>query len=310
MSLNRTGKLIVSTCGAALVVAAVGVVVLTGSSKRAPGGNGKQPQEVVPAKIGPGSPITLPAVETLPSPQGPIGPPVLEKGETFFGKGESLYHQGEFTEATRYLKEEVGQHPDRFYPTYLLGIAQWKDGSLDDAIATLQESARLDTGSVKARINLGRVLGDAGRHEESLEAAGQALAIDPGSSQAQNVRGRALLNLGRKDEAIDSFRTAVEKDPANAFAQNNLGYALIRTERFAEAVPFLEEAVRLKPGVGYFQNNLGMAYERTGDTTRAKSAYQAAIIAGGSPAAESNLARIGGTTENENGLESVGTSSN
>ena len=42
--------------------------------------------------------------------------------------------------------------------------------------------------SVKARVNLGRVLNDAGLYEDALKAADEAIAIDPDDAPASNVR--------------------------------------------------------------------------------------------------------------------------
>ena len=308
MSMNRTGKLIVSCTGVALVVAAAGIVIVgtrppgtSGEEKRTatpfiPAGQiGSVPESVAAGPVpipdltgpAPGSVVDGSIVETL----------VLQAGETYYGKGEAFFKDGDFISASRYLKAEVEQHPDRFYPSYLLGISLWKDGKLDEAAATLSGAAALDTQSVKARVNLGRVLNDAGRFEEALQSLDEAVVLGPDDSPAHNVRGRALLNLGRRDEAIEAFTTAIEKDPANAHALNNLGYALIQAGRFADAVPYLEEAVRLRPAAGYFQNNLGMAYEHTGLTDRAVGAYRAAAEAGGSEAAGRNLFRLEGTIE-------------
>ena len=318
MGMNRAGQLIASCCGAAIVVAAAGIVIV--------GAGRRQSSRVVPAKLGTGgtadvtgapSPIgaapvsggTTSAVSgpvTIPGP-GEIGQVpgsvteslVLQKNETFYGKGEAFFRDGDYVSASRYLQAEVGKHPDRFYPTYLLGLSLWKGGALDEAIDSLTRAASLDTKSVKTRVNLARVLNDAGRHEDALKAADEAIALDADDSAARNVRGRALLNLGRQDEAIEAFKTAVEKEPGSAWAQNNLGFALIQAGRFSDAVPYLEEAVRLKPVVGTFQNNLGMAYERTGQRDRAIDSYRAAVKAGGSDAAGRNLSRLGGTVDDE-----------
>ncbi|MBI1951450.1 MAG: tetratricopeptide repeat protein [Acidobacteria bacterium] len=300
-----------SCTGVALVVAAAGIVIVGTRPRDRSEEEKRTATPFIPAgQIG-GAPESLAAGPVpIPDSTGPapgvvvdasiVESLVLQAGETYYGKGEAFFKDGDFTSATRYLKAEVGEHPDRFYPSYLLGLSLWRDGKLDEAAAALASAAALDTRSVKARVNLGRVLNDAGRFGEALQSVDEAVALGPDDSPAHNVRGRALLNLGRRDEAIEAFTTAIEKDPANAHALNNLGYALIQAGRFADAVPYLEEAVRLKPAAGYFQNNLGMAYERTGLTDRAVGAYRAAVEAGGSEAAGRNLSRLAGTIDEGN----------
>jgi Flp pilus assembly protein TadD len=295
MSINRKGTLVLSCCGAALVVAATGVVLVGMPAKPTDGSpvaEREGPREVAvaltsipgPAPIEPGpSPI----------PETPIpGTPSLQDGETFYGMGEGHFRERDYAAASRDLSAEVNLHPDRFYPSYLLGLSLWKEGRLEESIETLSRALSLDPSSVKARVNLGRVQNDAGRFEEALASSEEAIALAPDDSSAHNVRGRALLNLGRRDESIGAFRTAVEKDPDNAHALNNLGYALIGAGQFTEAVPVLEKAVQIDATIGYFHNNLGMAYERTGRMDMAREAYRVAVETGGSSAAERNLERL------------------
>jgi Flp pilus assembly protein TadD len=316
MDKSRTARLLVS-CGGVAILAAAAVVVWIGvGAKERRTVDASPAPELVPAKLGtesvPGSippaggaqsavagPVPVTGTEGV-SPGSISGSLVLAKGETYYGKGEGFFKDGDFASATRYLRAEVERHPDRFHPTYLLGLSLWKEGRLDEAATTLTTASSLDAKSVKARVNLGRVLNDSGSFKEALAAADEAITLDPDSSPAHNVRGRALVNLRRVDEGIEAFKTAVEKDPANAYALNNLGYALIGQERFSEAVPLLEEAVRLKPEVGCFQNNLGMAYERTGKKDEAIATYRKAVQEGGSDHAGDNLARLGGTVDDEN----------
>lgn len=236
------------------------------------------------------------SIATLPE-AVPVGPPPLGHGETDYRRGESLYLAGDYAGATLHLHAEAGLHPDRFYPSYLLGLSLGRQRRHDEAIAALQNATRIDSASVKALTNLGRVLNDAGRHDEALAAATAASERDPRSADAWNVRGRALLGLGRRDEAIGAFETATGIDPGNAWAPNNLGYALLGAGRFGEAIAPLEKAVTLRPGIGVFDNNLGMAYERTGRYGEALQAYRRAVDNGGGLRAERNRDRLEAATD-------------
>lgn len=287
--------------GTALVAGAAGVVLLATLGRPVQTGGGAVP--ATPAGFGgigaPEQPA-IPAV-TVETPggtgvegalQAAITTPRLLPGETFYGKGERFYLDGDYLSATRYLREEAAAHPDRFHPSYLLGLSLWKEGRLDDSVTALENARRIDPASVTARVNLGRVLNDAGRHDEALVLADGVLAEEPGVAPAHKVRGRALLNLGRNEEAIASFRAAIEADPQDAWAFNNLGYTLIRAGRPGEAAGFLETAVSLRPGEGVFHNNLGMAREHAGRWDEARAAYRLAVERGGSPAAGTNLLRL------------------
>ena len=142
MSMNRTGKLIVSCCGAAIVVAAAGIVIV-GASRRHPAGivpaklasggrtgvaDGPSPTGAGPNAGGPLSAVAGPVALPGPGETGRIPDTVteslvLQKGETYYGKGEAFFRDGDFVSASRYLQADVDGHPDRFYPSYLLGIS-------------------------------------------------------------------------------------------------------------------------------------------------------------------------------------------
>jgi Flp pilus assembly protein TadD len=300
MTLNRSQKWIAYVCGGAVVTASAALVIvgLTQKGRHAD----RRAGDMIPAKLEAGTlspplPDTAGAAGMMPGPVAPtttIEPLSLQPGETYYGKGEALFLGGDFAAASRYLQSEVEAHPDRFYPSYLLGLSLWREGRLEEAIGSLTKAVSADATSVKAMVNLGRVLNDAGRFGEALAAADAAIGADPESSAAHNARGCALLNLARRDDAIASFNTAIELEPGNAWALNNLGYALIGAGRCGEAVSPLEQAIRMSPGVGIFHNNLGMAYERTGRRGEAVAEYRAAVEAGAVGAAERNLERLGG----------------
>jgi Flp pilus assembly protein TadD len=259
-----------------------GVPAVTGSFPGTERGN-VPPGGASPADIGPGA--------------TPVGPPIPPAGETYYGAGERLYLEGDFSGAANFLAVEAGRHPDRFQPSYLLGLALRRDGRAEEAVAALENAARVDPSSVKARVNLARALCDAGRHEEAL---GVVIGVSEGEGagvDAWNVRGRALLNLGRLDEAIGAFEAAIGIEPKSAWALNNLGYALIRSGRHAEAVEPLETAVGIRPETGLFHNNLGMAYERTGRYAEALASYRRAVELGGGDRAAANEERLSAATD-------------
>ena len=293
MTLNSTQKWIAFGSGGAVVIASAAIVVFGVSGITSARRTSRA--TVVPAKL---EPAVLPAPQVVPDVTVPAPaevPLTLGTGETYFGKGETLYRTRDYAAASRYLQAEVDAHPDRFYPQYLLGLSLWKEGRPAEAADALTRAAAIDGKSIKARVNLARVLEDAGRHEEALAAAEAAVGLGPDDRSARNIRGCALLGLHRRDEAIAEFNAVIAQNPDDAWALNNLGYALIGAGRCDEAVMPLEKAVGLDGSVGVFHNNLGMAYERTGRRDDAVKEYRAAVQAGAFGAAESNLARLGGS---------------
>jgi Flp pilus assembly protein TadD len=111
----------------------------------------------------------------------------------------------------------------------LLGLAQMRDGHVDEAVREFEHALAQDSTTKNARANLGQI-----RYEQGAElverrqyrAAAPLLrsAVDllPDSAEAQNDLGVALASLGMIDEARDHFRRAVALQPGFTEARRNL----------------------------------------------------------------------------------------
>jgi tetratricopeptide (TPR) repeat protein len=128
----------------------------------------------------------------------------------------------------------------------------------------------------------------AGRYQESIDAAKAALKADPKSAAAYNNIAVAYLALKKYDEAIANAQQALRLQPGYTLASNNLAW--IRQEqakaqgkasppptntqptaesyleqsiqayqlaRFPECVALAKEALRLRPDYAYAYNNIG-----------------------------------------------------
>lgn len=267
----------------------------TGTSDATKGGTDTPAVTALPASL-PGIP-DAPAAISIPEPEV-----LVLSGESqvraAWREAVSLVDDRNYDDALRLLEAVAVERPGDAGVQYLLGIARWKTGGLDDAETALAKSVEIDAGRFKGWLNLARVTMDAGRFEEAREAASRASELDPASADARHQLGRALYALGRVDEAVETLGIGRELDPTNGHVANTLGWVLIRQERFHDAVAPLEVARAALPGVAYVRNNLGMAYERTGRRAEAVSEYRAALEAGDPDGkAAGNLARLGEPAE-------------
>jgi tetratricopeptide (TPR) repeat protein len=73
-----------------------------------------------------------------------------------------------------------------------------------------------------ARINLGRILHEAGAADEALEHYRRVLAAEPDDPVAVFNLGVALEDLGRREEAVEAYQRAIALDPKAADAHFNL----------------------------------------------------------------------------------------
>jgi len=248
--------------------------------------------EATPASFEPlPSPFTPPAAPGATAAPEPVF--AVQPGENYAQRGIETYAGREFDKAAAYFRAEVETHPDEAWPRYMLGLAMWKSGRLDEAAAEMSRAAEIDGGSIKTLVNLSRIENDRGEFERALEAARAALALDAADATALFLEGRSLRNLGRRDEALESLRRSVEIDPENGYARNVYGLTLLESGRSLEAVEVLALAAELEPEVAYIHNNLGMALEHEGRRAEALEAYGRAVaLDSGHERAVANLARL------------------
>jgi Flp pilus assembly protein TadD len=120
------------------------------------------------------------------------------------------------------LREDARAHMGR-------GIAAWKAGRLDEAIAEHEEAVRLQPALAQAHANLIILYG----HTKSSTAAAAAeshyrtvVALNSNLDEAHYNYGVLLMDLQRRDEALDAFKQALLVNPHNAPAHANLGLLL------------------------------------------------------------------------------------
>ena len=114
-----------------------------------------------------------------------------------------------------------------------------------------------------ALMNLSKVLGWAGKRDESYRLARQAVELFPEDSMIQYHAGLTAHLVGRKDEAVPHYRRAVELQPDADEPHGNLGV-------------LLEEAGRLDEAIHHFR--LAIRYARTPETARRNTANLAKAL--------------------------------
>jgi tetratricopeptide (TPR) repeat protein len=127
-----------------------------------------------------------------------------------------------------------------------LTAEQWYDlgtdletAAPDDAQDAYARAVSLDPMHAAARVNLGRLLQDAGRPAEAAEQYRAALAAQPAHPTAAFNLGTALEDLGQRADAIAAYRKALEADAEFADAHFNLARLYERVGNRAAALRHL-----------------------------------------------------------------------
>jgi tetratricopeptide (TPR) repeat protein len=138
-----------------------------------------------------------------------------------------------------------------------LGIALFRKGKVDAAIACFQQALQIRPDFAEARNNLGNALLQMGKVDDAIACFQQALQIRPDFAEAHNDLGNALLQTGKVDEAITHCQRALQIKPDDAEACVNLGNALFRKGRVDDAIAQYQKALQIKPGLEMARKNLG-----------------------------------------------------
>jgi Tfp pilus assembly protein PilF len=156
-----------------------------------------------------------------------------------------------------------------------LGIAYYKEGNTESALATLRDATDLDPAAWKAWNALAVAYIAKGEHGLAEKAFARALRAAPEEGEIHVTRGAYYVRTGRLSEAEADFRAALaDLDYRNpAVALSNLSYALVLAGKPAEGVEVAREAVRRAPKLCEARYNLGLALEARKDDLSAIEAY-------------------------------------
>jgi len=213
-----------------------------------------------------------------PSPAAPQPTALVITGPVTFERADSAFRERHYSAAVSLFSVYTASRPGNPWGHYMLGLSAWKAGDRETAEQEFQKTLALDSTHVKARLNLSRVLIEAGRAKEAFEPLQTVLKLDSTSTTAYRLLGRAHDVLGETDAAIDAYKHAILLDDHDAWAMNNL--ALVYVEgggRYDDALKPLARAVEVDSTTAAFRNNLGIVLERTGHYSAAADAFKAAL---------------------------------
>ena len=265
---NDRSEAVLRWVAAGLAVAYFAVVVSCGGEEA-----GAEIGEVAFGMVGGEVPAQLPAAQELGMRVAAEQPPPAPAGDP--SQWDTGRTQAPVTDEVP--GPETGGEPENPWEHYELGISAWKSGEPAVAEEHLREWVAHAPGHVKGRVNLARVLIEAGRPREAREHATVAADLDPASAPAKRTLARALAESGDRSAALAMYEEALWIDPEDHWSLNNMGYLLILRGRDDEAVGPLALAVQLDSANAVFRANLGAALEGAGYRVAALEAFNRAV---------------------------------
>jgi tetratricopeptide (TPR) repeat protein len=221
-------------------------------------------------------------------------------------RARAHWNAGQADQAEQFCQRVLAAWPGQADALHLLGLMAHAYGNLDLAIAHLREACKaprapaayssdltemcrqkglladaeeagrravaMDPSLVAGWNNLGIVLQEAGKFEESRVCLERVIAFRPDWAEAHNNLGNTCRRLGRLDLAEPYYRRALELNPDYAEARSNLAFLLSTQGHYDEAATEARQAIELNP-------RLVDAYLNLAEVEISRRRYEAALNA-------------------------------
>ena len=170
-------------------------------------------------------------------------------------RGIANYRTGRIEEAVADLLEAIKESPNSADMRWNVTAMLRKIGRLPEALEQGREAVRLAPDAPEARNNLASVYKDLWRLPEAEEHLRHAVKVRPDYSDAWTNLSWVLSVSGNTREGEAAARTALAINANDTNAYNNLGTALMQQDRLQEAHECFTKAVELKPDFAVAHSN-------------------------------------------------------
>ena len=240
-------------------------------------------------------------------------PPSLEKQPNIHMRIATIYfEQTLYMQALEEFQLAVAQH-DYKDPHILMARIYEIHGRLDSAVKEFEKLRKLEPESIDIILYTARLYSLMKKTQNSVTLLVKAVAMEPNSDQlhhslalaymAQNENDKAIEHMGKalalnskKDSyyfelgalmekagdykgAMENMRLAIELNPLHSNAHNFLGYMYaLEGHDLDQALVHLKKALTTQPRNGYFLDSLGWIYFKKGESEKALTQIQKAMI--------------------------------
>ena len=190
----------------------------------------------------------------------------------------SRHQTGDIATAIRVYTELLSQDQQNAQILYLLGTACFQSGLNDEALKYLQESIQLNPNNPYAFNNIGVLLKDCHRLQESLDSFEKALRLKPNYSEAYYNQGLSFHALMRLNQALQSYNDAIATQADYLDAYVNRGNVLQDLGDYVAACSSYRQALQLNPHDAEIDYNLANALKKLRQFNAALYHYDQAIF--------------------------------
>jgi len=190
----------------------------------------------------------------------------IDAADAHYNRANSLQSLGRHEEALAGYRAALQREPLHGLALYDVARLRWRMGH-EDFCAELEAAAAQFAQPLPLGIQ-GRLLLQAGRHEQAASAFKAALARGEAAGYHDGL-GQAAIRLGRPAESLTAHRRAIELAPDDASARANFASSLLQAGEATLAAVQAERAVRLNPLDQQAWALLGTAWRASGNERNA-----------------------------------------
>src|SRR5271156_4364275 len=211
---------------------------------------------------------------TLPS--GSDAAPPIDGAETI-ERARAAWRAGRADEAEMACRQVLAVWPGQADASYLLGLMAHHYGNLDLAIAHMRQACQSPRAPAHFYSDFAEMCRQGGLFAEGEQAGRRAIALAPNFAGAWNNLGIILQEMLKLDESRLCLERALMLEPGNAETLNNLANTFKRLGLASEAEKRWTAALALKPDYAEAYSNLSNLLNDQGEYDRAEAAARKAL---------------------------------
>lgn len=191
---------------------------------------------------------------------------------------QSMQYIPVFKDAHSFWQRTIEKNPNLDLAYNGRAFAYIAKQQYDNAAADLIRTAQLNPRRTQARVDLGWVYNQAGRHEDAIRVLREVLKDDPNNGKALVHLAGALLAEGKDPaEAEALYQAALRDDPGYDEAATNLALIYAQTRRLEAAESVIRAAVAKNPSSAMLWRALGQHCDALGKVEDSQAAFGEAV---------------------------------
>jgi tetratricopeptide (TPR) repeat protein len=156
------------------------------------------------------------------------------------------------------------------------GIAAYRGGDLDRALADFDLAIRQDRNDAQAYRNRGKVWEDRDDHDRALADYDEAIRLDPNNPEAFHERGLVWRRKGELDSALIDLDRAIRFSFADAGYYCDRGLVWYEKGRHDRALADFNQAIKINPNFAAAYIDRGITLRARGDLEQASADFDRA----------------------------------